>query len=148
MQMESGTRARMRWAPGFGLGFFCGLIIKDLGLRAVVSYWGNVAPFVVVAAVLGACLWVTRLRPLLVAAAVACGALWVLVGFTPINRHLARPLVRADALAPADAIYVLTSSVRANDEPSAVGLTRATRGLELLGQGLAPRIPDPSRAGI
>ncbi len=114
--------------------------MKDLGLRAVVSYWGMVAPVVVAFALLGAALWQTRARRLVVLGAVALVALWVVTAFTPVTRILARPLIREDALARADAVYVLSSSVRPSGEPSAVGLTRATRALELLGAGLTSRV--------
>ena len=74
----------------------------------------------------------------LATATLAC--LWLLVAFTPITRWSSRALVRADTPAPADAIFVLSSSVQYDDDPSPAALSRGTRGLELLGEGLAPRL--------
>ncbi len=135
MADERGSRL---W--GFGVGLCAGLLFKDLGLRAVVSYWGPVGPLVALSAIVGAALWTTRARRVLVAGCAALAVAWLLVGFTPIARWLVRPLVRADAVGPADAIFVLSSNVQSDDEPSPAALARATRGLELLGRGLAPRL--------
>jgi uncharacterized SAM-binding protein YcdF (DUF218 family) len=116
------------------------VVAKDLHLRGIVSYWGMVAPFVVLAGVLGALLWRTRMRGVIVGGTVVSTLLWLAVAFTPLTRAIVRPLLRVDPPAGADAIYVLASSVRPFGEPSTVALARATRGLELLGEGRAPRL--------
>jgi uncharacterized SAM-binding protein YcdF (DUF218 family) len=139
-------RARL---AGLALGALCGILAKDLGLRSVVSYWGVFSPIVVAFALLGAAIWPTRARALVELTAGGLAALWLLVAFSPLCLWLARPLVRADALRPADAIFVLSSNVQVDDDPSPSALARATRGLELFGAGLAPwlylsELPPPA----
>ena len=72
--------------------------------------------------------------------AAALASLWLGVAFTPLCRWVAGPLIRADRLVAADAIFVLSSNVQYDDDPSPAALSRGTRGLELLGEGLAPRL--------
>lgn len=122
------------------VGLLCGLLAKSLGLRGVFSYWGTVAPLVVGATLVGALLWNTRARALLEFTTAILACLWMGVAFTPLCRWMVRPLVRADRIAPADAIFVLSSNVQYDDEPSPAALSRGTRGLELLGEGGAPRL--------
>jgi uncharacterized SAM-binding protein YcdF (DUF218 family) len=107
------------------------------------------------AAAVGAISWRTRLKPLLLGVAVALAALWLIVAFTPAAAVLARGLTRRDATGPADAVLVLSSRLQADGEPTAPALSRLVHGLELLGQGLAPRIvltelpaPAPSYAAV
>jgi uncharacterized SAM-binding protein YcdF (DUF218 family) len=128
------------YATGVALGFLFGLLAKDLGFRGLVSYWASFAPLVLVSALLGAILWATRLRWLLVTLTAMTSLLWVAVAFTPLAAVMVRPLLRSDPPAKADAIYVLAANVQPDDEPSAASMTRALRGLELLGQKLAPRL--------
>ena len=90
------------------------------------------ASFWVPWAVLGAALWMGRLRPVVAAIAGALLALWLAVGFTPLAPSLARPLVRRDAVAPADAVLVMSSRLQADGEPSAAALSRLVHGLALL----------------
>jgi uncharacterized SAM-binding protein YcdF (DUF218 family) len=133
------VRARER-ALGFSVGLGCGLLFKDLGLRNLVSYWGPLTTPVLVGGLLGAALWTTKLRGILVATMGLLVVIWGVVAYSPLVLHLARGLVRVDAARRADAIFVFSSNVQPDDEPSAQALARATRGLELLGQGLAPRL--------
>jgi uncharacterized SAM-binding protein YcdF (DUF218 family) len=128
------------YASGLVLGLVCGLLAKDLGFRGLVSYWGTFAPVVVGCALAGAILWATRLRRLLVVITTMMALLWLAVAFTPLAAMMVRPLLRSDPPAQADAIYVLSANVQPDDEPSSSSMTRAVRGLELLGQKLAPHL--------
>jgi len=125
---------------GLALGLGAGLLWKDLGLRGIISYWGSSAPIVVLFGIVGAILWKARLHRVVVAVPAALMLLWMAVAFTPLCAWMARPLIVENTAAPADAIFVLSSDVQHDDEPTATALARGTRGLELLGLGLAPRL--------
>lgn len=135
------------------MGAVIGLLVKDLDLPALVSYWESRAPLVVVSAIGGVSLWNTRLRPLIGAIAASLGALWLWVTFTPFCAWLARDLPRQDRLQTADAVFVLGSDVQLDGELTSEAASRLVHALELLGQGLAPRLivselppPRPSHA--
>lgn len=131
---------RARFVVGLALGLGTGLLWKDLGLRGMISYWGSAAPIVVLFGLVGGLVWKTRLRVLVAIAPAALMLLWLVVAFTPLCRLMGRGLVVAQDAVPADAIFVLSSDIQSDDEPSTSALARGTRGLELLGQGLAPRL--------
>jgi uncharacterized SAM-binding protein YcdF (DUF218 family) len=108
-----------------------------------------VAPIVAAFGLIGLLCWVTRLRRIFAVVAFLFIALWGAVAFTPLTRGMARPLLRADTLTKADAIYVLASNIQPDDEPSPNSMARGLRGLELLGSHLAPHLlvselPDPA----
>ena len=138
--MEARASIWVRTGVGLASGLCCGFVAKELGLRSVVSYWGSQGPMIVGAALLGALLWQTRLRVLAIATTALFVLAWAVVSFSPLTMTLARPLTRNDTPRNADAIFVLSSNVQPDDEPTPTALSRATRGLELLGQGLAPRL--------
>ncbi len=123
---------------GFALGALLGLLAKELNLLSLISYWDDRAPWVVGAAIAGAAIWGTRLRWLLGVGVVALGTLWLAVAFTPICPWLAKDLTRRDPLQPADAAYILGSSVQKDGEPTGEATSRLLGGLELLQQGMAP----------
>ena len=129
---------------GAVVGATAGFLARDLLTDSFASLW-------LPAAVGGALSWRTRLRPAMLALTIALGALWLSVAFTPLATHLARGLTRRDTVGPADAVLVLSSRLQADGEPTPAALSRLVHGLELLGQGLAPRIvlaelPSPSRS--
>jgi uncharacterized SAM-binding protein YcdF (DUF218 family) len=142
------------WGIGLAVGAAAALLADDLGLHGVVSYWGPRAPVVILASVLGAFLWRTRLRRLVAASALAVGVLWLVVAFTPLTRVLAHGLVRRDELREADAIVVLASSIQKDGELTAVAMSRLLHGLELVGARRSRRLvitriepPFPSYEG-
>jgi uncharacterized SAM-binding protein YcdF (DUF218 family) len=127
------------------VGATAGFLARDL-LTEFASLW-------LPAAALGGLFWRTRLKPVMIAAVVALAALWLSVAFTPLATHLARGLTRRDAVGPADAVLVLSSRLQKDGELTPPAMSRLVHGLELLGQGLAPRIvlselapPAPSYA--
>jgi uncharacterized SAM-binding protein YcdF (DUF218 family) len=134
------SRGLPSYVSGLVLGLGFGLLAKDLGLKVLVSYWGSFAPCVLACGAVGVILWATRFRWLLVVATSMTMLLWLAIAFTPLVPKLLRPLLRSDTPVPADAIYVLSASVQPDDEPSASSMARALRGLELLGQKLAPHL--------
>ena len=97
---------------GAAVGALAGLIIKDLDLTMVVSYWAQRGPLVAVAALIGAVAWLTSLRKLLASVVAALGVLWLAVAFTPLTYWMARDLPRRDPLQKADAVFVLASGLQ------------------------------------
>jgi uncharacterized SAM-binding protein YcdF (DUF218 family) len=134
---------------GLAVGSLLGLLAKDLGLNSLVSYWKDLAPWIVLAGLTGALLWRTRLRWLYGGTALGLGMLWLVVAFTPVTVRMAQGLPRNDPLRPADAVFILASYVQMDGELSAVAMSRLLHGLELVAQGHAPRLivselPPPS----
>ena len=131
---------RRRLAIGVALGLLAGLVVKELDLMMLVSYWGPRAPMVLVITVLAAALYLTRARALVVGVVAALALLWVAVALTPLDARLLEGLLRADAPANADAVFVFSSSLQPDGEPSSEAMTRLLRGLELIGEHRAPRL--------
>ena len=125
---------------GAAVGALAGLIIKELDLTTVVSYWAPRSPLVAVAALVGAVSWLTSLRKLFALVVAALGVLWLVVAFTPLTGWLARDLPRRDPLQKADAVFVLASGLQSDGELSPASMSRLLRGLELIGEGWAPRL--------
>jgi len=133
---------------GAAVGATAGFLARDLMADSFASLW-------LPAAVVGVLSWRTRLRPVTLTAAIAVGALWLSVAFTPLAARVARGLARRDAAGPADAVLVLSSRLQSDGDPTPAALSRLVHGLELLRQGLAPRIvvtelepPSPSYAAV
>ena len=147
--MSEFPRRSAVWAnPGWLVGAMVGLIAIELGLFSLISYQGDRTPWVPVIAALGALAWLTRLRTALVASAGLLAALWLAVVFTPLTPWLARGLVRSDAVAEADAIYVLASGIQADGDLTSSAFSRLVHGFELMASERAPRLivadlPDP-----
>ena len=77
-----------RWkslGAGLTVGGLLGLLVKDLGLAGLVSYWGDIAPWIISAALITAVFWRTRLRWILGGSAACLGILWAIVAFTPLT---------------------------------------------------------------
>jgi len=120
------------------MGALAGLVIENLRLPAVISLWGDMGGVVVVAAFAGAVLWNTPLRRLLAAATGILVALWGLVAFTPLAAAVASGLPRRDPPQPADAVFVLASSIQRDGELTAASMSRVVHGIELVAEGQAP----------
>jgi uncharacterized SAM-binding protein YcdF (DUF218 family) len=110
---------------GAAIGAAAGFIARDLAVDSMASFW---VPW----ALIGAALWTGRWRFLVSGTAGVLLALWLAVAFTPLVPRLARPLVRRDAAAAADAVLVLSSRVQSDGEPSAAALSRLVHGLALV----------------
>jgi uncharacterized SAM-binding protein YcdF (DUF218 family) len=133
---RGGDRRRRAWV-GLTAGALGGLIIVDLGLPSLFSYWGDRTIFVPAAALVGAALWMTPLRRLALLAVVLLGVLWLTVAFTPVTRWMAEGLVRRDALQAGDAVFVLGSRIQMDGDPTTDAMSRLLRGLELAAEGRA-----------
>ena len=124
-------------------GLLAGILIKDLDLTTVVSFWGDRSLVAASAALVGAALWPTRLRGLLGWGVLSLAILWSAAAFTPLTTWMARGLERRDALRKADAVFVLASYLQQDGEFSTAAMSRLLRGLELLAEGWAPRLILP-----
>ena len=132
-----------RLVLGLLLGAVAGLIIKDLNLPAMLSYWRPRAPVVAGVTILFALLFLTRVRWLVVAMTVLLAGTWIAAAFSPVSLRLLPRVLRSDALPPnvqADAIFVFASSLQLDGDPSPVDMARLERGFELLSEKRAPRL--------
>ena len=93
------------------------------------------------AALLGAILGATRLRPLLWIPAGIIALMCVVVAYTELAPSLARPLIRRDPLpARVDAIAVLSAGFTPDGMMSSQSLDRMLTGLSLARRGVAPTL--------
>ena len=145
-----GANAR-RAAVGAALGAGLGLLADALRLQSAVSYWGPVAPVLVVIVLLAALLWLTRLWAAVAVSFGLAAALWLAVAFTPLTAWMAEGLVRRDPLRDADAVVVLASGLQPDGEMTATAMSRLVHALEIVGQDRTSRLvltelEPPSRA--
>ena len=91
------------------------------------------------AAVFGALIGPTRLRPLIWVPAGVVATLCIVVAYTPVVSTLARPLIRRDPLPPrVDAVAVLGMGLTPDAMMRNESLDRFLTGLSLAKSGLAP----------
>ena len=91
------------------------------------------------AAILGALVGATRLRPIIWVPAGVVAAICLAVAYTPIVSTLAQPLIRRDSLPPrVDAVAVLGMGLTPDGMMRGEGLDRLLTGLSLAKRGLAP----------
>jgi uncharacterized SAM-binding protein YcdF (DUF218 family) len=91
------------------------------------------------AAILGALIGPTRLRPLIWVPAGIVATLCIIVAYTPVVSTLARPLIRKDPLPPrVDAVAVLGMGLTPDAMMRSESLDRFLTGLSLAKRGLAP----------
>jgi uncharacterized SAM-binding protein YcdF (DUF218 family) len=138
-----------RLAVGLTVGSLAGLIVVDLNLPSLVSYFGDRTYLVPVVALLAAFVWMTPLRRLVGATAALLVLLWLVVAFTPLTSRLAQGLVRRDPVQDADAVFVFSSRVQEDGDPTSDAMSRLLKGVELVAEGRAPRllvseIPPPA----
>lgn len=129
----------LRAATGVAIGAACGLVLSDLGIPQILG----VGRFdvLLLSAVIGGGLGVTRFRKPLVWLTVVLIVLLCGVGFTGAMREPARRLVRSDPPPlQADAIVVLSAGVTADGMLQQQGLDRLLKAIELVKAGVAQRI--------
>lgn len=131
---------REQAALGASFGLVVGLLARDLDLATLVSFWGDQTLFLPLGTILGALCGASRFRKGLYAVTGGMAFLWLLVSYGPLSRLLLTGLVRSDALRPADAVLVLGSRMQKDGDPTAAQLSRLFHGLELVKDGLAPRL--------
>ena len=121
-------------------GVLAGLVVVDLNLPSLVSWYGDRSYLVPAVAVVGALLWLTPLRRVTGVAVALLGLLWGVVAFTPVTPWLADGLVRRDRVEAADAVFVFASRVQADGDPTTDAMSRLLKGVELVAEGRAPRL--------
>jgi uncharacterized SAM-binding protein YcdF (DUF218 family) len=137
MQDPDPTTAR-RAMQGMALGALAGLVVIQLRLPALFSFWDTTARFVVVAALAGALAAAARGWRLLIAVTGALSGLWLVVAFTPLVANLAPGTERFDADESGDAVFVFSSGLQVDGEPTSAAMARMHHGLELVSRGRAP----------
>lgn len=135
--LASSSRGRL---VGAALGALLGFLAVELNLAALVSYHGDTAFVVAVGAVLGLLLWTTRRGALLAWATVGLGLAWLLVAFAPVSAWLAEGLPRRDPPRKGDAVFVFSSRLQKDGEPTTEALSRLLHGVGLVAGGQAPRL--------
>jgi uncharacterized SAM-binding protein YcdF (DUF218 family) len=132
-----GERSIQLGRPGVGLaiGALTGLLIRDLDLPTLLSFWGDREPLVVAVTLVVGLGWCTRLWKAFLAILLALVLSWLTVAFTPLSSWLAAGLVRRDAIRAADAVFVFSSRMQRDAEPTSDSLARLLGGIELIAQG-------------
>lgn len=114
------------------LGTLAGFITRDLDLPALVSFAHPQEPLIVLAAVVGGLLGLTRFRGALAALTLALAIVWGIVAFTPLSSRLAQGLVRREIAESADAVFVSFAGLRPGAQRTSEAQNRALHGVELL----------------
>jgi uncharacterized SAM-binding protein YcdF (DUF218 family) len=140
MAAREGVGRTSRFGVGLTAGALAGLVVADLNLPSLVSYFGDRTCLVPFAAVLGALLWLTPARRVVGAGVALLGLLWLVVAFTPLTSRLADGLVRRDRIEAADAVFVFASRVQEDGDPTTDAMSRLLKGIELVADGRAPRL--------
>lgn len=127
-------------ACGLALSALAALLLRDLDAPTLISYQGDYTTLTAVVVLVLFLFTLTRLRVLVAAGTLLLALLWLTVAFSPLVPALARGLVRRDPVQPADAVFVLASRLQEDGDLTSPAMSRLLRGLELVGQGLAPRL--------
>ena len=138
MQEASESNAVARHAlAGAVLGTLCAVSAHVLGVQQLLRRPDLV--LYIPAAIAGAILGATRLRPLLWIGAGVIALVCIMVAYTPLVSALAQPLIRRDPIpARVDAIAVLSGGFTPDGMMSSETLDRLLSGLGLAKRGLAP----------
>jgi len=146
---EQGRRSRTSdFLSGALAGGLIGMVAKELELALLVSYWGDTTVLAALAFGAGGALGLSSYRSWLRRAALTLCLLWAIVAFTPLTHWMASTIERRDPLERADAVFVLASALQRDGELGTSSMARLLRGLEILGEGWAPRLilselPEP-----
>jgi uncharacterized SAM-binding protein YcdF (DUF218 family) len=125
---------------GLTAGALAGLVVADLNLTSLVSYFGDGTYLVPPVAAAFGLLWLTPLRRLAGAVVALLALVWLAVSFTPLTSWLAEGLVRRDTIEAADAVFVFASRVQEDGDPTTDAMSRLLKGVELVATGRAPRL--------
>lgn len=120
---------------GLALGGLAGFIIRDLDLPALISFEHAREPLVLLVALLGGVLGLTRWRSWFAASVALLALLWVTVAFTPLSSWLAHGLARQELEEPADAVFVSFAGLPPGAQRMTEAHNRALHGAELLARG-------------
>ncbi len=119
------------------VGTLCGVAAHVLGVQQLLRRPDLV--LYIPAALIGAVLGPTRLRPLILIAAGVIALVCIAVAYTPLVSVAARPLIRRDPIpSRVDAIAVLSMGITPDGMMRSETLDRLLSGLMLARRGLAP----------
>ncbi|HXY41844.1 MAG TPA: YdcF family protein [Vicinamibacteria bacterium] len=135
---EGGVAAR--FGVGLAVGGVLGLIVFELELAGLLSFWGDASWLAVATALACGLLWLTPLRRVVAAAAVATALLWLAAAYTPMVARLRDGLERRDSPAAADAVFVFGSRIQHDGDPTSEAMSRLARGLQLVAEGHSCRL--------
>ena len=136
--MDETERSRLTRdaVTGAILGALCAVAAQVLGVQQLLRRFD--LSFYLPAAIVGAILGVTRLRPLLWIGGGALALLCMIVGYTPLVTTISSPLIRRDVLPErVDAIAVLSMGVTPDGSMTGETLDRFLSGVTLARRGLA-----------
>jgi uncharacterized SAM-binding protein YcdF (DUF218 family) len=119
------------------VGTLCAVVANVLGVQQLLRRPDLV--LYIPAAIVGALLGNTRLRPILLIAGGILALLCIAVAYTPLVPAVARPLIRRDSIpARVDAIAVLSAGFTPDGMMRRETLERLLSGVTLARRGLAP----------
>jgi uncharacterized SAM-binding protein YcdF (DUF218 family) len=119
------------------VGTLCAVVAQVLGVQQLLRRPDLV--LYIPAALVGAVLGNTRLRPLLLIAGGILALICIAVAYTPLVSAIARPLIRRDSIpARVDAIAVLSAGITPDGMMRRETLERLLSGVTLARRGLAP----------
>jgi uncharacterized SAM-binding protein YcdF (DUF218 family) len=127
-------------ATGAAMGALLGFLAMELNVAALVSFGGDTSLLVVAGALAGLLLWPTRVRGPFAVATAGAAFVWLLVAFGPVSAWLAEGLPRRDPPRKGDAVFVLSSRLQRDGEPTTEALSRLLHGIGLVAGGQAPRL--------
>jgi uncharacterized SAM-binding protein YcdF (DUF218 family) len=124
--------ARSLEGAATGIALWCILFALQLLPGFTADTWG-----VIVFAIVGALIGVTRLRPVLIAVLIVASALILVVAETSLANAVASRWIREDKLpaTPVDAVVVLSAGVNPNNTISTEALDHLLYGLQLVRAG-------------
>jgi uncharacterized SAM-binding protein YcdF (DUF218 family) len=119
------------------VGTLCAVVANVLGVQQLLRRPDLV--LYIPAALVGAVLWNTRLRPILLIAGGILALICIAVAYTPLVSAVGRPLIRRDRIpARVDAIAVLSAGFTPDGMMRRETLERLLSGIMLARRGLAP----------
>jgi uncharacterized SAM-binding protein YcdF (DUF218 family) len=119
------------------VGTLCAVVAHVLGVQQLLRRPDLV--LYIPAALVGAVLWTTRLRPILLIAGGILALICIAVAYTPLVSAVGRPLIRRDSIpARVDAIAVLSAGFTPDGMMRRETLERLLSGVTLARRGLAP----------
>jgi uncharacterized SAM-binding protein YcdF (DUF218 family) len=119
------------------VGTLCAVVAHVLGVQQLLRRPDLV--LYIPAALVGAVLWNTRLRPILLIVGGILALICIAVAYTPLVSAVGRPLIRRDSIpARVDAIAVLSAGLTPDGMMRRETLERLLSGVTLAKRGLAP----------
>jgi len=126
-------------AIGAAAGGFAGALLLQLGVHEILAFFSAPA-WLLLATVAGAVVGALNGKWLLLVIDAFLLLALMIIGYTPVMFGVASRWVRDDPLAPADAIVVLSATVKSDGYLNVEGVERLLTGLALFQKQAAPRL--------